>query len=512
MSFPELDILKYVDDRNDLMLTGSHDELVELLFADEPDDCVFISAIGFFDKSRNRKLVPACYKPRCVFELGKIMNGTGVGLALFWLTKSDVRECRFSTLKIARPLEGDPKAKDGSICAIQKERFSEEYLDYLKACEVYAAGDKPAKASKLGAFFSVPIGELAEDRFTPSYYAPELRRIRKEVERAESVPLGDAATILKPRKAKDGARNVLVLHPKNVRFPVDLEALDRGDATTVVLQRGDVVICTVGDDNRAIVFDRDGDEPVYAAPACAVVRARSMSPEYLCFYLSSTVAKAILSSLSKGIVLKQLLMKALSEFPVVKPRMNDAYYLAEYAVLSGHAPRDYTDLRALRSADPAPVESILDKEIASRINAYCEEQLRDFLSSDIDELNTCFAHGAYKAAIILAGSILEAVLIDWLSEIKHVNYFEEDYYVYDRRTGRSKRADLYDYINEIEFIEQPDWADEARLAHAIRKKRNLVHAKVCIPEGNANEKTARMVIEYLDRVLRTRGVHCIRKS
>ena len=34
----------------------------------------------------------------------------------------------------------------------------------------------------------------------------------------------------------------------------------------------------------------------------------------------------------------------------------------------------------------------------------------------LKELNICFKNKAYKAALILAGSILEAVLIDWLSE------------------------------------------------------------------------------------------------
>lgn len=47
------------------------------------------------------------------------------------------------------------------------------------------------------------------------------------------------------------------------------------------------------------------------------------------------------------------------------------------------------------------------------------------------------------------------------------------------------------------------------MAHQIRKKRNLVHAKLCIDTNEVNEDTARMVIEYLDKVLRTRGVHCL---
>ena len=189
--------------------------------------------------------------------------------------------------------------------------------------------------------------------------------------------------------------------------------------------------------------------------------------------------------------------------------MGDEYYRTEYGILAGGTSRYYEDLASLRSDSQHVVESILDREIASRITAYVEEQLRTFLSSDIDELNACFSAGAYKAAIILAGSILEAVLIDWLSEIDHVNYFEQQYYVRDHRTGRDKRADLFDYINEIKYIEQPRWAKEADMAHKIRKKRNLVHAKLCVSEGVVGEQSARMVIDYLEQVLKTRGMHCV---
>ena len=75
-----------------------------------------------------------------------------------------------------------------------------------------------------------------------------------------------------------------------------------------------------------------------------------------------------------------------------------------------------------------------------RIRAYYEKWLRSFLRADIKELNTCYSNGAYKAAIILAGSILEAVLIDWFSEIKHTNYFRVVCKLIDRESGKSRKA------------------------------------------------------------------------
>ena len=66
--------------------------------------------------------------------------------------------------------------------------------------------------------------------------------------------------------------------------------------------------------------------------------------------------------------------------------------------------------------------------------------------------------------------------------------------VTDRRTGKQKRADLVDYINEIKYIERPHWMEEASKAHEIRKKRNLVHAKLCI-KSDEGYKLSRESVE-----------------
>ena len=60
----------------------------------------------------------------------------------------------------------------------------------------------------------------------------------------------------------------------------------------------------------------------------------------------------MLRASSKGAVIKHLGIKAVSSLPVSSPRMGDAYYAREYAVLSGRSLRDYFDLATLRIADP----------------------------------------------------------------------------------------------------------------------------------------------------------------
>lgn len=506
-----IDLKKCLSDWEGFLVSGTHDELVDLVFSDESDQYAFIGARGFFDTGKKRDLIPDGYLLRGVFELGEILSGTSLFLVLYVFARQGFKECRFSTLKLKKPLVAKAREPRGGrdLCKIPVDRFSDDLQTYLQAVEDYSNGRSPNCPSGLGAFFSMPPQDPVEGRFTPAFYSPRNREIRRTLAKSKTIALSEVADILMPRKVTDAGRNVLVLRPRNIRFPAHLDSLERGEATTVPLRKGDIVMCLVGEENRAIVFDRDGDEPVYAGTSMAVIRAAGISPEYLCFYLSSDIAKQALSSLAGGTIMKHLTLRDLSAFPVVKPTMDEQYYLSEYAILSGRASRDYKDLECLKGAEPSATEEILDAEIAEKIQAYNEGQLRSFLSSDIEELNTCFSHGAYKAAIILAGSILEAVLIDWISEINHVNYFEEDFLVRDRKSGRMRRADLIDYINEIKYLERPRWMKEADMAHQIRKKRNLVHAKLCIDSSEINEETARMVIEYLDRVLRTRGAHCL---
>ena len=77
--------------------------------------------------------------------------------------------------------------------------------------------------------------------------------------------------------------------------------------------------------------------------------------------------------------------------------------------------------------------------------------------------------------------------------------------VVDKRTGAKRKANLIDYIDSIKEIERPRWLNEANMAHTIRKKRNLVHAKLGIYSDEVNEETCRMIIEYLRTIITKRS-------
>lgn len=159
-------------------------------------------------------------------------------------------------------------------------------------------------------------------------------------------------------------------------------------------------------------------------------------------------------------------------------------------------------MKSLQPHDLLPSDTVLD------ILRSKDRKTLKIVSEDIAELNACYKARAYKATLILAGSILEAFLLDWLSELYKVDFFKKAFLVSrTNEKGQVIRVPgvLADYINEIAEINRPDWMEEAKKAHIIRDRRNWVHAKCCLKEDvNIDGHICREVIEFLESIINTR--------
>ena len=130
---------------------------------------------------------------------------------------------------------------------------------------------------------------------------------------------------------------------------------------------------------------------------------------------------------------------------------------------------------------------------------------KESINADMQELRKCFEVGAYKAVLIMAGSILEAFLIDWLSDEDKTNYFEKDGKFWIKNWAgveKTQKAEtLDDYIRAIQYryrpgIKDPPWKGE--YANYIREKRNLVHAKLYYNHKDVNPINCQKVLDYLE--------------
>ncbi len=134
---------------------------------------------------------------------------------------------------------------------------------------------------------------------------------------------------------------------------------------------------------------------------------------------------------------------------------------------------------------------------------FTNQRAKESLEKYLAEIHNDIGVGSFYSATILMGSVLEAFLIDWLSEIDGKDYFHEDYMIVDKKYNHPRRADLKDYIDEIQK-KRPDWIAGAKKATEIRKKRNLVHAKLYIEEGEVSQEICYEMLQNLEAIINNR--------
>jgi len=492
-----------------------NDELLSsVIRAEQQEEIAFITYTNILNDEKSIEAIKCKYYIAGVYKLGQIFTNVGLTFYVLHLSAREPKGLNIAFFK-GKPHNEKPRLSeklDGTMGIPLS--YSKEWTTYIELLEKWMNGGS-VPASSENYEFNV-ANELYGNSYFPEKYSKELIGIRELLKQQNSKPLSDMADILSPKTDRNNnVEQVKLLTAARLEYPLNLDLLREDSATSVILKKGDVVIPKFRKRPAAYLFDYDGEEKVYASYELLVIRCKSILPEYLYLYLLSETAIKVWNANSTSNTFVRITMNDLSSLPIAPPKEDKGKYRQIFFALTHSDVRDYDQqqrytgkfgeiLSVPKAKKPDTVEDILNIELADTIEAYKEEQLRSFLSDDLKELNACFRAKAYKATLILAGSILEAVLIDWLSEINHTDYFENDYYVTDRR-GNPKRADLIDYINEIKYIKRPRWMEEAEKAHTIRKKRNLVHAKLCMRGDEVNELVCREVISYLSDVLQTRG-------
>lgn len=263
------------------------------------------------------------------------------------------------------------------------------------------------------------------------------------------------------------------------------------------VQENDIIVRFIHVDGKTHRYStkiRLANKTTTNVKATVVIRPFNISPYYILTYLESDFVKEWcfhnflipIDEDSEDESLGELFIE-IEKLPIlVKNNMEDSFYKRQY---------EYNKYEKL------PIQRKM--ESSAKIGFF-DKNAKEIILRDMNELKQCFTAGAYKASIILAGSILEAFLIDWLSEINGNNYFEEDYVVFDKYRNQERRADLKDYIDAIQELKKPSWFDAAKKATEIRKKRNLVHAKLYIDNKDVSKETCNEVISYLEYVINTR--------
>lgn len=510
-----MDILNYIHDGSKMIvgleLGNTFDELIQ----EEKREYTFIvSNSVLLDRWSIEKLLNKYYI-REIYELSNCYLGTfNTPYTIWHISKEKTDNIKTAVFyDSAHPYRDDDG--DGKVMRIPG-KYKESYLNYLKELKLWAqTGIMPTNEKNVSEYNLISAIEFDITKPHPRYYRHANKNLRNLLRESTIVKLNEIAEVIIAHGVNHGndvtrVKSLDASRPLSYPYVPELNAID-SFISSEKLHENDIV--QLG--KEYFLLDKESDFDLYAPLGGKIIRAKSVSPEYLYLYLNSATAKKILHSLSVPVGFNSSIKiyGSTDEFPVVVPKESDDFYKREFLGLSASNVRIYP----VEITETKDIEDALNAELIEKIKINGTELVKRQIAEDVEELNACVRGGAYKAAIIMAGSIMEGMLIDWLSEIKGIDYFENDFQmrVFDNKTQQYKvddngnhilrYANLADYINELRKIKKPSWMEEASEAHLIREKRNLVHAKVCLKENVAiDEDACKQVLHYLGHIIESR--------
>lgn len=502
-----------LEERKNYPITKDCDKWIDKILEDEINDDVWLITVtsSLLDEGRikYKEQIATKYFIAGVYNLETPFLKTCGRMSLVHLVKKPVKEMSMSIYKgqifISKFRNNEGENEKFSM----PDRYASKYQRYLNGLESWINDDNMPEDDVNGEYEynSVATSEIIENKINPEYYSKKAVKVRTLLHNEEVYKLGDLVDIIMPGAIKEQAGKIVKLG--NLKYPFDIAELSEQQITNVTLQKNDILFPMTGNEKPFLVPD-DIKETIYVGEHIFVLRCRDIQPAYLFLYLNSEVCQTIIPRVTR---------KSVEEIPVIKPLKDKQEYKLEAYILTHIGERSYNansdNMGEILSCWNAlnkkkrieRIEDVLEIELLEKIKVYSTNQIQKLLHDDWTELNKCFGVGAYKATLILAGSILEALLIDWISELDGQDYFAEDYMVI--RGKKQKRADLYDYIKEIKSIKESkgsNWNNEESKANEIREKRNLVHAKLGINSDEINEKTCRIIIDDLRYIIKSRGI------
>ncbi|TDK50353.1 hypothetical protein [Antarcticimicrobium luteum] len=466
-------------------------DYIEACSTSKPGQLLLILPSGFLELQNKtvraiRKELFSEYWPTHVADIGDIWSpATSIKFQLMVLAKERSAQCSFATFKRVASLKVSKvhtKVLDASDVALE-ETF-DDLLGWLN-------GDADEG-------FCIPTNLVNVERLTPRYHDPQYLALEDEVTSQPFAPLSQLCEVLVPRRT-GGEGPVYRLNGANE--PIPQTQILFGKTTNVGLLPGDILLSRYRN-IRAVLLEQP--EPgVTPLDFFLVVRCKSdlISPEYLVTYLSSEFAWSYAERNMSGSVVPKISKSDLLDLPVLLPDPE----ILERAPSIYHALFPKTDerdrLEQIRKAIFRPeklAETSLQvfylTEILGMLSETKLRHLKDIVADDIKEIDKCREAGALKSCVVLCGSVLEAVLLEWLSEIEnkdHVNAEGKD------------RLDLKEVISRLKkhrALMRPHDGN----SHRIREKRNVIHPARMLKHDPLSEEEVDGVIEMLKSLLEIR--------
>ena len=363
----------------------------------------------------------------------------------------------------------------------------------------------------------IPFNNFHKDQYNVHFYTKKFLAVQQKAKKQKNKPLKDLVEIL-------------IYSEDNVEFEwecIDSEIIitntsEKNTVSKNPLINGDVVLeHRIYDEFNSYLISNETKHEIPLGMTGLILRIKSnlITPEYLYLYLESSFFKTLSTAIWLGRVDVDIetIADKISKIPVYLPntdtplalnkelskKYRDIYYKTYRHDLIKKTQDYFTDLKR---PDKTIVkeDALLDELLDCCFKDPHKQKLLNYINVNMKELNVSIPNGAYRSAVVLIGSILEAFLTDWASELDGKNYFKEPYRELQIQ-GRTQRFDLSlnDAICHIAKIIKKWNAREK--ADAIRIMRNDIHPRVFLDNGkNLTKQECEMALKNLQAVIKSR--------
>jgi hypothetical protein len=461
-----------------------------------------ILPVYFLDKNNSdvakiKNLILENWHVSGIYDLSKIWAPyTNIEFNLICLNKNKPVNVSFSKYKGLNTFKSESTYKfvQGEFGG---QIITEEFSLYLQELSNIIESEKNIFIKSRAYLFTIPYSSFNNNHFSINYYEPDLIENQKKLELETTKILSEVAEILVPKSATD--EKGFIISPSNYSYPIQINRLKEGKRTNIELRKGDILLSRYGN-NKAFLVNEELDKKLYPSIHTFVIRCSSetISPEYLFLYLQSdTVTKYVIRH-QLGISIKTISIQYLKSLPIIIPETIVIERSINLFKTLFETPKEDTiatiNSELFSNKSPTkPIQIEFIEEFINKEKNYKLKLIKSIVDDDLREIQKCINANAYKSVIILSGSVLEAVLMDWLSEINQKDYLVSDI--------------DFSLFNMIKELDSKGYFDKplTDAAHNIREKRNLVHPKKYLrTRAKLDKKTIIKTIDDLKQILQKR--------
>ena len=240
------------------------------------------STLHNFGRRKVFEQILAKYSLTGVYNLGAPFYNTGAQMELIHLSSKASDNMDISIYKGQIFIRGEKRVKQSDGLFALPEKFSMKYEKYLEGLESWINGGAIPEDDNAGEYEynTIVSMDISDNYLFPEYYSKKAMDVRRLLQREIFVKLGDITEIIMPRPVTDVVGKVVRM--TDLKYPFDTDSIAENTATSVVLQKNDIILPSVGSVKPFLIAD-ELDEKIYANRNMFVLRCKDIQPEYLYF-------------------------------------------------------------------------------------------------------------------------------------------------------------------------------------------------------------------------------------